>query len=53
MMHQMGASDLYPVHDSSNQNDWQGIGDWDIMASSNWNGGGVWPALQHLQPWTC
>lgn len=45
MMHQMGALDLYPVHDSSNQNDWQGIGDWDIMASGNWNGGGVWPAL--------
>jgi len=45
MLHQMGALDLYPVHDSGNQNDWQGIGDWDIMASGNWNGGGVWPAL--------
>ena len=45
MMHQMGAMDLYPVHESSQLNDWQGVGDWDIMASGNWNGGGVWPAL--------
>ncbi|MCH1422931.1 MAG: immune inhibitor A [Candidatus Poseidoniaceae archaeon] len=45
MMHQMGAMDLYPVHDSGQLNDWKGIGDWDIMASGNWNGGGIWPAL--------
>ena len=45
MMHQMGAMDLYPVHETGHLNDWQGIGDWDIMASGNWNGGGVWPAL--------
>ncbi|MDG1555010.1 MAG: M6 family metalloprotease domain-containing protein, partial [Candidatus Poseidoniaceae archaeon] len=45
MMHQMGAMDLYPVHEAGHLNDWQGIGDWDIMASGNWNGGGVWPAL--------
>lgn len=45
MLHQMGALDLYPVHESSPLNDWQGVGDWDIMASGNWNGGGVWPAL--------
>ena len=45
MLHQMGALDLYPVHDSGQLNNWQGVGDWDIMASGNWNGGGVWPAL--------
>ena len=45
MMHQMGALDLYPVHDASPQTDWHGVGNWDIMASGNWNGGGVWPAL--------
>lgn len=45
MMHQMGALDLYPVHDSSLDADWHGVGNWDIMASGNWNGGGVWPAL--------
>ncbi len=45
MMHQMGALDLYPVHDTENLNEWQGVGDWDIMASGNWNGGGSWPAL--------
>lgn len=45
MMHQMGAMDLYPVHEAGHLNDWKGIGDWDIMASGNWNGGGVWPAL--------
>ena len=45
MLHQMGAMDLYPVHESGQLNNWQGIGDWDIMASGNWNGGGVWPAL--------
>tara|TARA_B110000444_G_scaffold60463_1_gene56389 strand:+ start:18382 stop:20457 length:2076 start_codon:yes stop_codon:yes gene_type:complete len=45
MLHQMGALDLYPVHDTEQLNDWKGVGDWDIMASGNWNGGGVWPAL--------
>ena len=45
MMHQMGALDLYPVHDVSPNSDWHGVGNWDIMASGNWNGGGVWPAL--------
>lgn len=45
MMHQMGALDLYPVHDTNPQTDWHGVGNWDIMASGNWNGGGVWPAL--------
>ncbi len=45
MMHQMGALDLYPVHEANPQSDWQGVGNWDIMASGNWNGGGAWPAL--------
>ena len=45
MLHQMGALDLYPVHDSSLDTDWHGVGNWDIMASGNWNGGGAWPAL--------
>ena len=45
MMHQMGALDLYPVHETSINSNWHGVGNWDIMASGNWNGGGVWPAL--------
>ena len=45
MLHQMGALDLYPVHDSFQTHQWKGVGDWDIMASGNWNGGGSWPAL--------
>ena len=45
MLHQMGAIDLYPVHDEVNSQSWKGPGDWDIMASGNWNGGGRWPAM--------
>lgn len=45
MLHQIGAIDLYPVHDPAWSGTWQGVGDWDIMASGNWNGNGVWPAL--------
>ena len=45
MLHQLGAIDLYPVHDPAWTGTWHGVGDWDIMASGNWNGGGVWPAL--------
>ena len=45
MLHQLGAIDLYPVHDPSWSGTWHGVGDWDIMASGNWNGAGVWPAL--------
>jgi len=45
MMHQMGAVDLYPIHDDTSFQSWKGLGDWDIMASGNWNGGGQWPAL--------
>ena len=45
MLHQLGAVDLYPVHDPSWAGSWHGLGDWDLMASGNWNGGGSWPAL--------
>lgn len=45
MMHQFGAYDLYPVHDSGYSGAWKGIGVWDIMASGNWNGGGDTPSL--------
>ena len=45
MLHQMGAVDLYPVHDEIGVQSWKGPGDWDIMASGNWNGGGRWPAM--------
>ena len=45
MLHQMGAYDLYDVHSSLPTNNWNGIGDWGIMASGNWNGNGAYPAL--------
>ncbi|HJL97642.1 MAG TPA: M6 family metalloprotease domain-containing protein [Candidatus Poseidoniaceae archaeon] len=45
MLHQMGAVDLYPVHDDVPSQTWKGLGEWDVMASGNWNGGGQWPAL--------
>ena len=45
MLHQMGAYDLYDVHSSLPTNNWNGIGDWGIMASGNWNGNGASPAL--------
>ena len=45
MLHQMGAADLYPVHEETLYQSWKGPGDWDIMANGNWNGGGRWPAL--------
>ena len=45
MYHQLGAADLYPVHDATVNQAWKGVGKWDIMASGNWNGNGVWPAL--------
>ena len=45
MMHQFGAFDLYPVHDSGYSGSWKGIGVWDLMASGNWNGGGDSPSL--------
>ncbi|MEC8978728.1 MAG: immune inhibitor A domain-containing protein [Candidatus Thermoplasmatota archaeon] len=45
MLHQMGALDLYDVHELSSNSDWNGVGDWDIMASGNWNGNGRIPAL--------
>ena len=45
MLHQMGAVDLYDVHSDSPSSNWNGLGDWDIMASGNWNGDGKVPAL--------
>lgn len=45
MYHQLGAADLYAVHDDTVNQEWKGIGQWDIMASGNWNGNGAWPAL--------
>ena len=44
MLHQMGAYDLYPSHGQQSSL-WKGVGDWGIMASGNWNGGGSKPAL--------
>ena len=45
MLHQMGAVDLYPVHDEVSIDNWKGVGNWDVMASGNWSGQGIWPAL--------
>lgn len=45
MLHQMGAVDLYDVHSDTPTSNWNGLGDWDIMASGNWNGDGMVPAL--------
>ncbi len=45
MLHQIGALDLYAVHDETVSKNWYGVGDWDIMASGNWNGNGAIPAL--------
>ncbi len=49
MLHQMGALDLYDVHGLGTGDDWNGLGDWDLMASGNWNGvNGRTPALPSL-----
>ena len=45
MLHQMGAVDLYDVHSDTPSANWHGLGDWDIMASGNWIGGGDKPSL--------
>ena len=45
MLHMLGAVDLYDVHSAIPSGEWSGLGDWDIMASGNWNGGGRNPAL--------
>ena len=45
MLHMMGAVDLYDVHSAIPSSDWSGVGEWDIMASGNWNGNGRTPAL--------
>jgi len=45
MLHQMGALDLYDVHSELPSNNWNGLGDWDIMASGNWNDNGRTPSM--------
>ena len=45
MLHQMGALDLYDVHSDLPTSNWNGIGDWGLMASGNWNDGGDTPAM--------
>ncbi len=45
MLHQMGALDLYDVHSDLPTSNWNGIGDWGIMASGNWNGNGATPSM--------
>ena len=45
MLHQMGAHDLYDVHSDLPSSNWNGLGDWDIMASGNWNGNGAVPSM--------
>ena len=45
MLHQMGAYDLYDVHSDLPTSSWNGLGDWDIMASGNWNGNSMSPAM--------
>jgi len=45
MLHQLGAPDLYPVHNDFASEPWKGLGDWDVMASGNWNENGRVPAL--------
>ncbi len=45
MIHQMGGLDLYDVHDDYNSEEWNGVGDFDIMSSGNWNANGRIPSL--------
>jgi len=45
MLHMFGAVDLYDVHSEIPSDPWSGLGEWDIMASGNWNGNGRTPAL--------
>ena len=45
MLHQMGALDLYDVHSDLPSSTWKGLGDWDIMASGNWNDNGRTPSM--------
>jgi len=37
MLHQLGAVDLYAVHDDTPTDPWHGVGDWGIMSGGNWN----------------
>lgn len=45
MLHQMGALDLYDVHSELPTSSWNGIGDWGLMASGNWNQNGNTPSM--------
>lgn len=45
MLHQMGAVDLYDVHSETPSRKWNGLGDWDVMASGNWIDDGNRPSL--------
>ena len=45
MIHQMGAYDLYDVNSELPSRTWNGLGDWDIMASGSWNGNAMIPAM--------
>lgn len=45
MLHQMGALDLYDVHSELPTSNWNGIGDWGLMASGNWNANGATPSM--------
>ena len=45
MLHQMGAVDLYDVHNDAPTRNWHGLGDWDVMASGNWVDDGSKPSL--------
>ena len=41
----MGAYDLYDVNSDLPSRTWNGLGDWDIMASGSWNGNAMIPAM--------
>lgn len=45
MLHQLGALDLYPTAHLAGNAGFKGPGDWDLMASGNWNQNGRRPAL--------
>ena len=45
MLHQLGALDLYPTVHLQGAGGFKGPGDWDVMASGNWNQNGRRPAL--------
>jgi len=44
MGHVLGAPDFYDVNGTGAATDFLGTGNWDLMASGNWNNGGACPA---------